>query len=135
MWQTVQPNYLTLAQEYYSILIPALVLILIFCVIKSSLTFRDANCLFFFPPSLSLMSLGSSLQIKFNWPPFPDDSDCRRLGFSPWVWKIPQEEGMATYSSLLAWRIPWTGGTWWTVVHGVAKSWTHLSDFNFHFQL
>ena len=35
---------------------------------------------------------------------------CRRLkkhGFDPWVWKIP-EEGMATHSSILAWRIPWT---------------------------
>ena len=54
VWQTMQPNYLTLAQEYYSVLIPALMLILIFCIIKSSLTFRDANCLFFFFPPLSL---------------------------------------------------------------------------------
>ena len=23
-------------------------------------------------------------------------------------WKDPLEEGMATYSSILAWRIPWT---------------------------
>ena len=28
------------------------------------------------------------------------------------------------------------GGAWWAAVHGVAKSWTGLSDFtfNFHFQ-
>ena len=32
----------------------------------------------------------------------------RRLGFDPWVRKIPLEEGMATHSSILAWRIPWT---------------------------
>ena len=32
---------------------------------------------------------------------------------------------MATHSSILAWRIPWT------IVHGVAKSWTRLSDFYF----
>ena len=35
---------------------------------------------------------------------------CRRyeiLGFNPWVWKDPLEEGMATQSSILAWRIPW----------------------------
>ena len=31
-----------------------------------------------------------------------------RCGFNPWVRKIPLEEGMALYSSLLAWRIPWT---------------------------
>ena len=32
----------------------------------------------------------------------------KRLGFDPWVGKIPLEEGMATHSSILAWRIPWT---------------------------
>ena len=25
------------------------------------------------------------------------------------------------------------GGAWWAVVHGVAKSWTRLSDFTFAF--
>ena len=37
----------------------------------------------------------------------------------------PLEKGMATHSSILAWRIPWTvepGGL--HTVHGVAKSWT-----------
>ena len=33
------------------------------------------------------------------------------------------EKGKATHSSILAWRIPWT-------VHGVAKSWTRLSNFH-----
>ena len=36
---------------------------------------------------------------------------CRRHkkhGFHPWARKIPLEEGMATHSSILAWRIPWT---------------------------
>ena len=28
--------------------------------------------------------------------------------FDPWVGKILLEEGMATHSSILAWRIPWT---------------------------
>ena len=29
------------------------------------------------------------------------------------------------------------GGVWWAAVHGVAKSWTRLSDFtfNFHFHV
>ena len=29
---------------------------------------------------------------------------------------------MATHSSVLAWKIPWIGGAWWTAVHGVAES-------------
>ena len=33
------------------------------------------------------------------------------------------EEGMATHSSILAWRIPMDRGTWWATVRGVAKSW------------
>ena len=40
----------------------------------------------------------------------------------------PLEEGMATHSSILAWRIPWTeepGGL--HTVHGVAKNQTCLS--------
>ena len=35
----------------------------------------------------------------------------------------PLEKGMATHSIILAWRIPWTRGTWWATVHGVTKSW------------
>ena len=34
----------------------------------------------------------------------------------------PLEEGMATYSSILAWRIPMDKGAWPTTVHGVADS-------------
>ena len=43
-------------------------------------------------------------------------------------WEDPLEEGMATHSSILAWRIPMDRGAWWTTVHGVSKSQTHLSD-------
>ena len=38
----------------------------------------------------------------------------------------PLEEGMATHSSLLAWRIPMDRGAWWVIVHRVAKSHTQL---------
>ena len=31
----------------------------------------------------------------------------------------PLEEGMATHSSILAWRIPWIEGTWQATVHRV----------------
>ena len=40
----------------------------------------------------------------------------------------PLEEGMATPSNILAWRIPMDRGARWTTVHGVAKSQTQLSD-------
>ena len=49
----------------------------------------------------------------------------------PAVWEIwvqslgsedPMEEGMATYSSILAWRIPVDGGAWRDTVHEVTKS-------------
>ena len=43
-------------------------------------------------------------------------------------WEDPLEEGMATHSSILAWRIPMDKGAWWAIVHGVAKSWTKLID-------
>ena len=36
----------------------------------------------------------------------------------------PLEKGMATHSSILAWRIPWTRGAWQATVHGVTKSQT-----------
>ena len=32
----------------------------------------------------------------------------RRCKLSPWVGKIPLEKGMASHSSILVWRIPWT---------------------------
>ena len=37
-------------------------------------------------------------------------------------WEDPLEEGMATHSSILAWRIPMDRGAWRATVHGVAKS-------------
>ena len=43
-------------------------------------------------------------------------------------WEDPLEEGMATRSSILAWRIPMDRGAWWATVHGVAKSRTQLND-------
>ena len=42
-------------------------------------------------------------------------------------WEDPLEEGVATYSRILAWRTPMGRGTWWTTVHGVPKIWTQLS--------
>ena len=41
---------------------------------------------------------------------------------------------MAINSSILAWRIPTDRGAWQATVHGVAKSWTQLSDEVQHFK-
>ena len=47
------------------------------------------------------------------------ETQVRSLG-----WKDPLQEGMATHSSILAWRIPMDREAWQAVIHGVAKSWT-----------
>ena len=36
-------------------------------------------------------------------------------------WEDPLEEDVATYSSILAWRIPMDRGTWRATVHEVVK--------------
>ena len=42
-----------------------------------------------------------------------------------WVWSLgwddPLEEGMATYFSILAWRISMDRVSWWATVHGIAE--------------
>ena len=46
-------------------------------------------------------------------------------------WEDPLEKGLATHSSVLAWRVPWReepGG----VQSVVAEKWTQLSDFHIH---
>ena len=52
-------------------------------------------------------------------------------------WEDVLEKEMATHSSVLAWKFPWTvepGYGLQTTDHGVTKSWTQLSDFTFTFQ-
>ena len=51
-------------------------------------------------------------------PPAMQETWIRSLG-----WEDPLEKGKATHSSILAWRISWTG-------HGFTKSWTQLSYFH-----
>ena len=62
---------------------------------------------------------------------FPGDSDgkesacnARDLGVQSLGWDDALEKGMATYSSILVWRNPWTEDK----IHGVTKSRTRLSD-------
>ena len=37
---------------------------------------------------------------------------------------------MATHSSVLAWRIPWTEESWWAAIYGVAQSQTRLKQLS-----
>ena len=43
-------------------------------------------------------------------------------------WEDSLKEGVATHSSILAWRIPMDGGAWRATFHGVTKSQTRLSE-------
>ena len=56
--------------------------------------------------------LSSLLQEIGNLPDGSDGKEsacqCRRHRFNPWVRKIPREKEMATHSSILPYRIPWT---------------------------
>ena len=49
------------------------------------------------------------------------ETQVRSLG-----WEGPLEEGMATHSSVLAWRIPWTEEPGGATVQSVTKSQTQL---------
>ena len=57
----------------------------------------------------------------FPGSPEGKESACRP-GFSPWVGKISLEKGMATHSSVLAWKIPMGRGARRATVHGVTES-------------
>ena len=70
---------------------------------------------------------------------FPGSSDgkepawqCGRSGFDLWLGKIPMRRGIATHSSILAWRIPMERGARWATVHGVGKNWTWVSNSEQH---
>ena len=55
-------------------------------------------------PELNWCSYRTSLvaQVVKNLPAMQETQ------FDPWIGMIPLEKGMATYSSMLSWRIPWT---------------------------
>ena len=64
--------------------------------------------------------------ISFFFPGGSDgkESTCNaeNLGSIPELGRSPQGEGMATLSSILAWRIPIDRGAWRVTVHGVTES-------------
>jgi len=43
----------------------------------------------------------------------------------------PLKKGMATHSSIVAWRIPIDREAWWTTAHMVTMIWTQLSNVDF----
>ena len=47
-------------------------------------------------------------------------------------WEDLLEEGMATHSSILAWRNPMDRGAWRAAVHRVTKSQTRLKRLSVH---
>ena len=66
---------------------------------------------------------------------FPGGSDGKEStcntgdpGLTYVVRKIPLEKELATHSSILAWRIPWTEETGGLQSMGVTKNQTQLSD-------
>ena len=56
-------------------------------------------------------------------PPAMWETQVRLLGREDLV-----EKGMATHSSIFAWRIPMDRGTWQAIVYEVAKSRIQLTD-------
>ena len=70
----------------------------------------------------SSLSLGFPVAQMVKNSPAMRDTWVRSLG-----WEHPLEKGMASHSSILAWRVPTDRGA-----NGVTKSQTRLSDFHFH---
>ena len=53
-------------------------------------------------------------------PPAVQETWVQSLG-----WEDPLEKGMATHSSIIAWRILMDREAWWATAPGVVKSWDH----------
>ena len=69
---------------------------------------------------LVLCNRASQVVLAGKNPP-ANAGDMREAGLIPGLGRS-LEEGMATHSSILAWRIPVDRGAWQTRVHSVAKS-------------
>ena len=53
--------------------------------------------------------------------------DVRDTGSIPGLGRS-SEEGMATHSTILSWRIPMNIGAWWAMFYRVTKRWTQLKE-------
>ena len=45
----------------------------------------------------------------------------QEIHVQPLDWEDPLEKGMATHSSILAWKNPMNGGAWQAIVYGVTS--------------
>ena len=105
-----------------------------------------SNHLILCPPLLLLPSIfphirvfSNELALCIKWPRaslvvqmVKNPATMRETWFWSLGWEDSLEEGMATYASILSWRIPMDRGAWRAPVRGVTKSWTQLSDFHTH---
>ena len=95
---------------------------------------------------ISLSSPGSLLGVpswyprvaQFFWPCLTASLVAQRLKHLPVMREIPGSgrspgEGNGNPLQYSCLENPMDGGAWWATVHGVAKSWTRLSDFIFTF--
>ena len=83
---------------------------------------------------------GIGYTLQYSWvslvvqlvkdPPAVQETWVQSLG-----WEDPMEEGMATNSSIPAWRMPMDRGAWQATIHWVTKSQRQLSNFHFFFSL
>ena len=76
---------------------------------------------------------GIGYPLQYSWASLEAQMVKKPLAmWKTWVWSLgwedPLEEGMATHSSILAWRIPMDRGAWQATVYGVTKSQTWLGD-------
>ena len=58
---------------------------------------------------------------------------CQKKNTQELVYYYPSEEGNDTPLQYSCLENPMDGEAWWAAVHGVAKSWTQVSDFTFTF--
>ena len=70
-----------------------------------------------------LQNSSSLMSQMVKSPPAKWETRVQSLG-----WEDPLEEGMATHSSITAWRMPMDRGAWWATVHGATKSRTWPSS-------
>ena len=68
--------------------------------------------------SLSYHSLGRTSLVAQTVKRLPTMQEIRVQSLG---WEDILEKEMATHSSILAWKIPWTRGAWQAIVHGVTK--------------
>ena len=73
------------------------------------------------------------MKMPYGFPGGSDSKECDvpavwQTWFHSLGWENPLEEGVATQSSILAWKIPMERGAWWAYHPWVSKSQTRLND-------